>query len=86
MHVRRYLAGTPYRGLFYCKRPDRTKGGFLPYGFSDSDWANYNMTRKSIGASFFLSVNGPIMWFVQKQTCMVTSSNEAEYMAVSEGL
>ena len=84
IHVLRYLAGTPHRGLFYRKRPDPTKGFHLPYGFSDSDWASHNMARKSIGASVFLAINGPIMWFVRKQTCVATSSNEAEYMAASE--
>ena len=84
IHVLRYLAGTPHRGLFYRKRPDPTKGFHLPDGFSDSDWASHNMARKSIGASVFLAINGPIMWFVRKQTCVATSSNEAEYMAASE--
>lgn len=88
MHVIRYLRGSTGRGLFYKRRLDdsfqQCDDNLLPIGYSDSDWAGANTGRKSIGGYIFMFANGPISWQARKQTCVATSSNEAEYMAASE--
>ncbi|KAL1955685.1 hypothetical protein VTO42DRAFT_8230 [Malbranchea cinnamomea] len=81
LHVLRYLKGTMDRGVTYTKS-DRD---FIPYGYSDSDWAGpLNGNRRSTSGYVFCLANGPISWRSAKQTCVATSSNEAEYIAVSE--
>ena len=82
MHVIRYLKGSIDRGLFY--RRAETQNGGLPIGYSDSDWAGPNTGRKSVGGFIFLFGDSPISWQSKKQTCIATSTNEAEYMAASE--
>ncbi|KAL1955926.1 hypothetical protein VTO42DRAFT_7911 [Malbranchea cinnamomea] len=68
-------------GIIYTKS-DRD---FIPYGYSDSDWAGpRNGKRSSTSGYVFCLANGPISWRSAKQTYVATSSNEAEYIAVSE--
>jgi ribonuclease HI len=55
----------------------------LPIG-SDSTWAGSNSGRKLIGGYIFLYEGSPISWQSKRQACVATSSNEAEYMAISE--
>lgn len=84
LHVIRYLRGSLSRGLFYPRRARDSDNDVLPVGYSDSDWAGPHSGRKSIGGFIFLLANSPISWQAKKQTCVATSSNEAEYMAASE--
>lgn len=84
MHVIRYLRGSAHRGLFYPKGDQQVNNAPIPVGYSDSDWAGSNTGRKSIGGYVFLLAGSPISWQAKKQTCIATSSNEAEYMAASE--
>ncbi|ODM17047.1 hypothetical protein SI65_05760 [Aspergillus cristatus] len=83
LHVIRYLKGTIDEGLIYYPRTQRTVTA-QPRGFSDSNWAGPNSDRKSIGGYIFLFGGSPISWQSKRQTCVATSSNEAEYMAGSE--
>lgn len=84
MHVLRYLKGSPNRGLYYHRSPNSLQSAPIPIGFSDSDWAGPSTGRKSIGGFVFTCNNSPISWQAKKQTCVATSTNEAEYMAASE--
>lgn len=84
MHTIRYLRGSAYRGLFFPRRNQQVNDALIPVGYSDSDWAGSNAGRKSIGGYVFLLAGSPISWQAKKQTCVATSSNEAEYMAASE--
>jgi hypothetical protein len=54
-------------------------------GFTDSDWAGYHSTRKSVGGSVFLINNGTISWQSKSQTIIALSTLEAEFIACSDG-
>ena len=84
LHVIRYLKGTMNDGLTYGPASTSPTTNRLPIGYSDSNWAGPNSGRKSIGGYIFLYEGSPISWQSKRQTCVATSSNEAEYMAVSE--
>ncbi|CBF79105.1 hypothetical protein AN7090.2 [Aspergillus nidulans FGSC A4] len=56
-----------------------------PKAFSDSDWGGpHTKARRSVGGYVFKLAGGPIAWQSKRQTCVATSSNEAEYIAASE--
>jgi hypothetical protein len=53
-------------------------------GFSDADWANDRLDRRSI-TGYIFQVNGaPISWCSKKQQTVALSSTEAEYMAACQ--
>ena len=85
MHVLRYLRGSRDCGLPYRRRNDSADNNNI-IGYTDSDWAGANTGRKSIGGYVFMLAGSPISWQAKKQTCVATSSNEAEYMAASEAV
>nr|GEX76602.1 uncharacterized mitochondrial protein AtMg00810-like [Tanacetum cinerariifolium] len=72
----RYLKGKPNLGLWYPK-----DSPFDLVAYSDSDYAGASLDRKSTtgGCQFFGS--RLISWQCKKQTVVVTSSIEAEYVA-----
>jgi hypothetical protein len=83
MHVIKYLKGTRTLGIEY-QRDISTKIG-PPLAYSDSDWGGpHTKARRSVGGYVFKLAGGPIAWQAKRQTCVATSSNEAEYIAVSE--
>ena len=89
MHTIKYLKGSIDQGLFYPgpHRDDQSTVrvvSHLPVGYSDSDWGGPSTGRKSVSGFIFLYGKAPISWISRKQTCVATSSNEAEYMAASE--
>jgi hypothetical protein len=54
------------------------------FGFSDADWANDTIDRRSVeGFVFFLS-SAPISWQSRKQTILAISTLESEYTAFLE--
>lgn len=85
IHVIKYLKGTRALGIKYHR--DRTNPADIgpPNAYSDSDWGGpHTKARRSVGGYVFKLAGGPIAWQAKRQTCVATSSNEAEYIAVSE--
>jgi hypothetical protein len=83
-HVLRYLKGTMSKGIVY-KRCEKTEDLQLPTCFSDSNWGDVHTDkRRSVSGYVFMLAGGPVSWKSRKQTCIATSSNEAEYIAASE--
>lgn len=79
--VLRYLKGTKDLRL----KMGSSNGKDELWAFTDSDWAEDKVNRKSnSGFVCFLS-NSPVMWKSKKQTIVATSSAEAEYIALSSG-
>jgi hypothetical protein len=85
-HVIRYLKGT--RDLTICY--DRgainlnDPSTLIPKGFSDADWGNDPIDRKSVTGIIFSMCGGPISWSCRKQKRVVLSTAEAELGALSD--
>ncbi len=74
--VLRYIAGTRNAGLTYGGSGDVT-----PTGYTDSDWAGCEATRKSTSGYVFMLGGAPVSWRSKKQELAAASSCEAEYIA-----
>jgi hypothetical protein len=74
--VMRYLKGTIDYGLRYIS--DRE---IRLQGYTDSDWAGSVTDQKSTSGCCFSLGSVVISWLSKKQTCVVLSSAEAEYVA-----
>jgi hypothetical protein len=74
----RYLKGSINYGLIYS-------GDLSPdcVGFSDADWVGDLNDRKSTSGYVFSMNGGAVSWRSKKQTCVVLSTAEAEYIALS---
>ncbi len=72
----RYISGTKNYGILYDG--NRT---LITEGFSNADWAGCRVTRKSTSGIVFLVAGGAVCWKSKKQTCVATSTCEAEYIA-----
>ena len=83
IHTLRYLKGSTDRHLTYHTTsgpPDLT-----PQCYTDSDWGGpLTGDRRSVSGYTFLLAGAPIAWRSRKQNSIALSSNEAEYMALSE--
>ena len=75
----RYLASTPTLGLTYSRDSDLSVKAYC-----DADYANCVDDRKSVGAYIFTFGGSAISWSSKKQTCVATSTTDAEYMSLSQ--
>ena len=75
----KYLNGYPDLGLYISYNSDI---GLI--GYSDSDWANCLMNRKSTTGYCFLYNRNLISWNSALQRTVAISTCEAEYMAIRE--
>lgn len=76
--ILRYLKGTIDYGIRFLSQSSLTL-----YGFSDSDWAGYSLTRRSTtGYCIYLGSNC-ISWSSNKQNNVARSSAEAEYRSMA---
>ena len=76
--VLRYLRGTHNYGLVFVGGDDDTL-----VGYSDSDWAGDQVTRRSTSGYIFQFGNSTISWSSRRQATVAKSSTEAEYVALS---
>ena len=81
--ILRYLAGMKTLKITYYNTPNETDTNNLFHGFADATFANTN-NHKSTTSYVFLGSGGAIMWKSKKQTVIMLSSMEAEYVALSE--
>ncbi|TPX52374.1 hypothetical protein PhCBS80983_g06488 [Powellomyces hirtus] len=76
--VLRYLRGTSTYSL--CIGGNNV----TLHGYSDADWGNNIIDRRSItGYLFCIGNAGPVTWASKRQPTVALSSTEAEYMALS---
>ncbi|CAN6722333.1 unnamed protein product [Malus baccata var. baccata] len=74
----RYLQGTATCGIRYTHSSD-----FQINAYSDSDWAAYINTRRSITGYVVYLGSNPVSWQSKKQATVSRSSTEAEYKALA---
>ena len=55
------------------------------YGFTDLDWAGDPVDHKSVTGIMWILCGAPVGWSSRKQTSIVLSSTEAEYIAITQG-
>ena len=79
--VIRYLKGTKELRL---KVSDKDKEIKELYGYSDANWAENKVDRKSNSGYICMLNGGTVSWACRKQDCVSLSSTEAEYIALSE--
>ena len=101
----RYLKQTADHRLFYPRAPELADGlaaEAVIHGFTDSDWAGNEFTRKSVGGCIFYTqvtpgvgrLGGPgcypgpgaVHWQSRTQTVVALSTLEAEYIACSDAV
>ncbi|CAN6443374.1 unnamed protein product [Victoria cruziana] len=78
-HVMRYLQGSKDNMLVYRKSND-----LEILGYSDSDFAGCQDSRRSTSGYVFTLAGGAISWKSVKQTLVATSTIAAEYIACYE--
>src|SRR5450631_1636048 len=79
------------KSLFrYLKSIIKTKIRYGPGGvykqfvlYSDSNWANDKVDRKSISGSTTMFYSGPISWLSKKQRLVATLSYKAKYITLA---
>jgi hypothetical protein len=74
--IMRYLALTPYLGLWYPKRAH-----FELIGYSNVDYTRCKVDRKSISGTCQFFGRSLVCWSSKKQNYVVLSMAEAEYVA-----
>ncbi|XP_057791354.1 uncharacterized mitochondrial protein AtMg00810-like [Salvia miltiorrhiza] len=76
--ILRYLKGTLDYGLFYSNTDD-----YKLVGHSDSDWAGDNDDQKSTSGFVFFMRDTVFTWMSKKQSIVMLSTCEAEYVAAT---
>lgn len=77
-HVLRYLKGTQELGIHYDGH------SLTPAAYSDSDFSQCPLTRRSVSGFVVTLGGGPVSWRSARQSVVALSTNEAEYMAAAE--
>lgn len=83
----RYLQGTKDYCLTYGLEPSHpftVFGKLKAFGFCDSDWAGELDGRRSTFGYVFLVNGGPVTWKSKLQKSVANSTQDAEYIALSE--
>jgi hypothetical protein len=75
----RYLKGMSALGITYNGNEEHEH----PIGYSDTDWAQNILDRKSISSQVFIFASAAVSWVSKKQPVTAISSMEAEYLALS---
>lgn len=78
LHALDYLSGTPDYGIFYKK-----DGPANPVGYTDAAYNVHHGARSQLAYAVKLA-DGLISWKSSKSRCVLLSSTEAEYVAISE--
>jgi len=78
LKILRYLKGAPGQGILYRRDSPLTLSAF-----SDSDWADCPLTRRSVTGFFTLLGSSIISWRSKKQSTVSKSLAEAEYRALA---
>ena len=79
LHVLRYLLGSRrYRLKFDGKSNEAI------VAYSDSDWGQDPINRKSVTGNYVTLATGCVSWLSRRQKTVASSSTEAEYMALSD--
>nr|GEW03036.1 copia protein [Tanacetum cinerariifolium] len=73
--ILRYLKGNLTLGMYYLKC-----SSFDLKGYSDSDYAGWNMDRKSTSSACQILCGKLVCWSAKKQQSVAMSSAEAEYV------
>ncbi|XP_042005665.1 secreted RxLR effector protein 161-like [Salvia splendens] len=81
LRIVRYLKGTVGYGVFLAKREDLEIDGY-----TDADWANNPVDRKSTGGYFTFVGGNLVTWRSKKQKVVALSSAEAEFRGIKSGL
>ncbi|KAI3676809.1 hypothetical protein L1987_86422 [Smallanthus sonchifolius] len=76
--ILRYLKGAPKLGLWYPKN-----GNVNLYAYTNSDYGGCNLDKKSTSGGCQFLGGRLISWQCKNQTCVSTSTAEAEYIAAS---
>lgn len=79
--ILRYIKGTIDLKLAYHRNPDAD----ILVGYTDADWANDLIDRKSVSGYIFKVFGNTVSWASRKQSTVSLSSTEAEYVALSQG-
>ncbi|MBW0529691.1 hypothetical protein O181_069406 [Austropuccinia psidii MF-1] len=79
MHVLKYLKGTSEIGLVYKRKTSK-----LPVTYSNADWGNCRITRRSTTGYLILFNGNLIIWKTRKQPTVCLSSAEAEYQSLTD--
>nr|GFB21452.1 zinc finger, CCHC-type [Tanacetum cinerariifolium] len=75
--VFKYLRGTKSYGLSYVEYPSVLEG------YSDASWTNHIEDSSFTSGWVFLLGGGAISWASNKQTCILSSTMETEFVALA---
>ena len=75
-HILRFLKSTMDYGIKYDVNQKINLHGYV-----DSDWEGSTTNSKRTSGCCFSLGSGMISWFSRKQSCVVSSTTEAEYVA-----
>lgn len=80
MYLMQYVRGTTDKGIHYRGRD------FDLHMFTDADWAGDPLTRRSTSGYVMFGAGGPLSWGSKLQSTVATSTMQAEYQCLYNGL